>query len=70
MRNGIYVSIWDGGTALTSACLIDEKTHKIVIQKIFDVDVDILEDEYIIIDNIHFPVCCIDEYDGNGYYYE
>lgn len=69
MKNGIYVSVWDGSTALESACLINETTHEITILETFNVDVDILETEYVIIDGVQFPACNADEYDGNGYYY-
>lgn len=69
MKNGIYVSVWDGGYTLESACLVNEETHEITILETFDVDVDILENEYVMIDGIVFPACNITEYVGDGYYY-
>ncbi len=70
MKKAIYVSVWDESVYLESVCLVKETTREIFILESHDANVDILESEYVIIDNVRFPVCNIAEYDGNGYFYQ
>jgi hypothetical protein len=69
MKNAIFVSIWDGNLVLESACKINEKTHEIYDIEKYNISVEILEEEYVIIDGAKYPACNIDEYTGDGYYY-
>lgn len=54
---GKYVSIWDGGTAIRSRCTVNLKTREVVIHDSYDIDVDVLDQEYVelINDETYYP---------------
>ena len=52
--SGTYVSVWDGGTEVRSRCTVDLDNNTITIHEVHDVDVDVLDREYLIIDNDPF----------------
>lgn len=62
IKNAQYVSVWNGGFELVSTCKINTQTHEIFdIQTLADTvdddgdELDILDEEYVIIDGQKFP---------------
>lgn len=63
IKNATYTSVWDGGYEVTTDCKVNMKTKKVFDIKSADVDVDILEKEYVTIDGVNYPV-----FDIGGHY--
>lgn len=51
-----YVSIWDDGIQLTSTCFIDSKTGLVEVLENHDVNVEVLDDEFIDLEDIRIEV--------------
>lgn len=62
--DAIYVSVWDGGLKLISPCKVNLNTRKITrIKKNYDVDVDVLDEEYIEVNGVKYRAGRKDELD-------
>ena len=71
IKSATYTSIWDGGHAITTDCKVNMDTKEVFDIEPIDVDVDILENEYVTIDGKQYPVARKDEIENNnGYWYE
>lgn len=55
--DGTYTSVWDDGIKLTSKCTVNMDTKMVMILESLDVDVRILENEYITLNGEDFDVC-------------
>lgn len=54
-----FCSVWDGGIKVETECKVNIKTREVFDIEISDIDADLLEvldEEYIIIDDVKFPV--------------
>lgn len=56
IKNATYTSVWDGGFAVTTNCKVNMETKEVFDIETVDVDVDILEYEYVTIDGKEYPV--------------
>lgn len=58
IKKGLFVSVWDDGYIVETSCEIDTETKEVFnIETIEDCeDLDILEEEYIILDGVKHPV--------------
>lgn len=56
-KDAEYVSVWDGMIKLTSKCIVDVEAKKILcfLTKPYDVDVDVLDEEYVLIGKKKYP---------------
>ena len=59
-----FISEWDGGTEIETTCTVDVVTKKVFnIKKAWVGDsVDVLDGEFVEIDDERFPVYPLDEY--------
>lgn len=78
IKNATFVSVWDDGFEVASGCKVDTDTKEVFdIEKVcFDgLDVEILDREYVIIDDNEYDACQHDVYDvpddlaDNEYWY-
>lgn len=72
IKAGTYTSVWDGGCEVTTNCKIDMETKEVFDIEISDVDADwleVLDEEYVTIDGVDYPVSR-DGYDDTEYWYE
>lgn len=73
--NGFYISEWDAGIEIVSEATIDLETKEVEIGKYFydydfvELDLEILEREYVTIDGIEYPCCQKEEADEDDYWY-
>ena len=71
-----YYSLWDGDVLLESKCMVNLKTREIsdIVQSGVSGDsVNVLEEEYVMIDDMKIPACRKDEMDENdkwSFWYE
>lgn len=59
-----FCSVWDGGIKVETECKVNIKTREVFDIEISDIDADLLEvldEEYIIIDDVKFPACPKDD---------
>ena len=59
-----FCSVWDGGIKVETECKVNIKTREVFDIEISDIDADLLEvldEEYIIIDDVKFPVAPKDD---------
>ena len=58
IKNATYTSVWDGGYEVTTNCKVNMDTHEIFDIEMAEVDesFEILENEYVTIDGIDYPV--------------
>lgn len=61
MKEGSYTSVWDDGTTLVSRCIVNMSTRQVTILDSFDMDVQILEDEFLTLDGETHAVCSFTE---------
>lgn len=66
---GTYTSVWDGNIQLDSPCIVDLQTKRIEVQGSYDLDVEVLESEYVTIAGHQYSVCQEEDYEGKGFYY-
>ena len=62
IKNGTFTSVWDGGYEVTTNCKVNMETKEVFDIESVDVDVDILEEEYVTIDGVDYSVSDIDGY--------
>lgn len=73
--NGFYVSEWDYGIEIVSEAVIDLETKEVKIGKHFfdydfdELDLEILDREYVTIDGVEYSCCQKDEADEDDYWY-
>ena len=64
--NAIYVSVWDGGLKLESPCKINTNTRRITgIKKFHDVDVEVLDEEYVEVNGVKYRAGRKEELESN-----
>lgn len=52
-----FVSVWDGGYAISTECKVNTETKEVFdIEVVEDVEVDTLDEEYIILDGVEYDV--------------
>ena len=56
IKNATFTSVWDGGYEVTTNCKVDTETKEVFDIETVDVDVDVLEEEYVTIDGIDYAV--------------
>lgn len=58
IKNATYTSVWDNGIEVTTNCKVNMDTHEIFDIEMAEVDesFEILENEYVTIDGIDYPV--------------
>lgn len=58
IKNATFTSVWDGGYEITSGCKVNTETKEVFDIETIDVgdDLDVLEFEFITVDNIEYPV--------------
>lgn len=59
---GTFVSIWDGGTEITTNCNVELSIRKIIDVDCVNVNVDILDEEYINVGENRYKVLRFDEF--------
>lgn len=61
--HGFYISEWDGGIEIVSEAIIDLDTKEVEIGKHFydydfdQIDLEVLDREYVTINNVEYPCC-------------
>lgn len=56
IKEATFTSVWDGGYEVTTNCKINMETKEVFDIETVDVDVNILEYEYVTIDGKEYPV--------------
>jgi hypothetical protein len=57
IREATFTSVWDGGFEITTDCKVNMETNEVFDIEIADVDgLEILEKEYIVVDDVEYPV--------------
>lgn len=74
IRKASYTSVWDGGHAVTSPCMVNTETHEVFAIEIVEKcdELDSLDSEYVTIDGVDYKVAHISERkdDGSSFWYE
>lgn len=74
IKNGKFKSVWDGGYDVTTDCKINMETNEVFDIELAEVDesLDILEKEYVVIDNVEYPVFQLSDIteEDNEFWYE
>lgn len=53
---GEYVSVWDGGHEVTSACTVDPRTRKVEVEHTSDVaGLETMEREFVVLNGKEYP---------------
>lgn len=60
IKNATFISVWDNGYEVITNCKVNMETKEIFDIETVDVDVDILEEEYVTIDDKKYSVSEID----------
>lgn len=64
VRAAHFCSVWDCGIEVEIECKVNIKTREVFGIEISDIDADLLEvldEEYVIIDDVKFPACPKDD---------
>lgn len=64
VREAHFCSVWDGGIKVETECKVNIKTREVFDIEQSGIDADLLEvldEEYIIIDDVKFPACTKDD---------
>ena len=64
VRVAHFCSVWDGGIKVETECKVNIKTREVFDIEQSGIDADLLEvldEEYIIIDDVKFPACTKDD---------
>ena len=77
IKNATFVSVWDDGFEVASGCKVNTDTNNVFdIEQVCvdNIDLDILDREYIIIDGneydvYHITYCVPDDLADNEYWY-
>lgn len=59
IKNATFTSVWDGGYEVTTNCKVNMATKEVFDVEISDIDtncLEILDTEYVTIDDIDYPV--------------
>ena len=64
VKDAKFVTVWSGDVTITTDCKVDTETNEVFDIECVDVDVDILLNEYIILDGSERLV-----FDEDGTYY-
>lgn len=58
IKNATFTSVWDGGYEVTTNCKVNMETREVFDIEMREVDesLDILEKEYVVIDDVGYPV--------------
>ena len=74
IKNAIFTSVWDGGYEITTDCKVDIETKEVFDIELAEVDesLDILEKEYVVIDDVEYPVFQLSDIteEDNEFWYE
>lgn len=78
IKKATFVSVWDDGFEVASGCTVDTDTNEVLdidIVYVDELDVEILDREYIIIDGNEYDVypitgCVPDELADDEYWYD
>ena len=65
IKNATFVSVWDDGFEVASSCKVNTDTNRVFdIEQVCvdELDLEILDREYIIIDGNEYDVCQYDMY--------
>ena len=62
IKNSTFTSVWDGGYEVTTNCKVNMETKEVFDIESVDVDVDILEEEYVTIDGAKYSISDVDGY--------
>lgn len=60
IKNATFTSVWDGGYEVITNCKVNMETKEIFDIETVDINVDILEEEYVTINNKKYSVSEID----------
>ena len=62
IKNATFTSVWDGGYAITTNCKVNMETKEVFDIETVEVDdsIDVLDNEYVTIDGIDYPVSADD----------
>ena len=74
IKNATFTSVWDGGYKVTTDCKVDMETREVFDIEMSEVDesLDILEKEYVVIDDVEYPVFQLSDIteEANEFWYE
>lgn len=74
IKNAIFTSVWDGGYEVTTNCKVNMETKEVFDIELAEVDesLDILEKEYVVIDDVEYPVFQLSDIteEDNEFWYE
>ena len=72
IKNATFTSVWDGGYEITTPCKVDTETHEVFDIETMDIEFDILDNEYIILDGVEYEVMNKNCYEdvGSSFWYE
>jgi hypothetical protein len=58
IKDATFTSIWDGDTVITTACKVNTETKEVFDVEMAEVDesLDLLDTEYVTIDDNDYPV--------------
>lgn len=74
IKNATFTSVWDGGYKVTTDCKVDMETREVFDIEMSEVDesLDILEKEYVVIDDVEYPVFQLSDIteEDNEFWYE
>lgn len=70
IKNAEYTSVWDGGVGITAPCKVNMDTKEVFDIEMVDVEgLDVLEEEYVTINDKRYSVSRSGE-DDTEYWYE
>lgn len=74
IKNAIFTSVWNGGYEVTTNCKVNMETNEVFDIEMREVDesLDILEKEYVVIDDVEYPVFQLSDIteEDNEFWYE
>lgn len=74
IKNATFTSVWDGGYEVTTDCKVNMETREVFDIELAEVDesLDILEKEYVVIDDVEYPVFQLSDIteEDNEFWYE
>ena len=69
IKNATFTSVWNGGYEVTTNCKVNMDTKEVFdIEKAGVDGLDVLDEEYITIDGVNYPVSA--DADETEYWYE
>ena len=74
IKNATFTSVWDGGYEITTNCKVNMETKEAFDIELAEVDesLDILEKEYVVIDDVEYPIFQLSDIteEDNEFWYE